>query len=155
MIGREDSAVPTLLISEARGFTVFMRYKHLTIVSIQSGSLIIDIACNLVIAIVGRDVEGAVAHGAQQFTIHIIKVKVHEAVALAGQQDGVCSHFDAFKHLFLHIFVCLIADEQRSHCRARIDRIDAQVVLMTIEGVNQQSRSIVRGLDTRNVSIGI
>ena len=111
-IAREDGCVPTFGLREARCFSVLMTYENLPVVRIQSRSLIIDVACGFVVAIDLGDVVVAVGHFAHEATIHVVEIKVHIAVAVAGQQQRRLSHLHLFHHLFFDIFFAFFLDDE-------------------------------------------
>ena len=127
----------------------------LTICGSKGSSLIIYVASLGVVAIYGSDVVVAVTDGALQLSVHIIYVELGVTRAVAGEQNLVADELYAFHCLLTHILVYMLLDDELCHGAARIDSIEAEVVLMTVHCVDNDAHRVVGWLDARHVAVSI
>ena len=155
IIARELRNVPPLLLRQSIGLTILVRNINLTVVSIQCGSLIVNITGFFVVAIPSGNVIGTIPDGSNHLTVHVIQIPLHIPVPIAGQQNAVLANDDTFHGLFLDILRYTLLNQQRSHGTRGIDGIQMHFILMAIQGVNDNLVGISRWLDAGNIAIGI
>ena len=155
IIAGELRDVPTLLLRQSIGLTVLVRNINLTVVCIQCGSLIVNIASPFVVAIPGGNVIGTIPDGSNHLTVHVIQIPFHVPVPITGQQNAILTNDDTFHGLFLDILRHTLLDQQRGHGTRWVNGIQMHFILMAVQGVNDNIVGISRWLDAGNITIVI
>jgi len=122
---------------------------------IGSSSLEVDVAGGFVIAIDIGYVVGSHTDGALELSVHVVDVELHEAVPVAGQDDGILGDDSLLISLLLHIFGHALLDEQCGQGAARIHRVEVEIVLMPVQRVHHHAVRVGCGQDARHIAIGI
>ena len=155
VIAREVSRVGTSRIGKALHLSVLMSHVNLAVVRIELGSLEINIARLLIHSVDRGNIIVALLYLAQELAVHIIEIEMHEAVAVARQQDVLLAHDAVFNHLFLYKLRHTLLDEHPALAGERIDCIEAHVVLMAVHRINNQTVGVWRCLDAWIIAVGI
>ena len=155
VIAREVSRVGTSRIGKALHLSVLMSHVNLAVVRIELGSLEINIARLLIHSVDRGNIIVALLYLAQELAVHIIEIEMHEAVAVARQQDVLLAHDAVFNHFFLYKLRHTLLDEHPALAGERIDCIEAHVVLMAVHRIDNQTVGVWRCLDAWIIAVGI
>ena len=129
----KDGTVPAGLLRQTLALAIFVGHPYALVCCTILMRSIINGPRLLVVAIDVADLIVALINLAQQLAIEVIKVEVHVAVAVAGQQNVTLTDNSVVVSLLTDVLVNLIFYGQLADSGQWISHIDTQAILMAIQ----------------------
>ena len=154
-IGAKDGCVPTSLWRQAFATSVLMGHPYTLVSGTIFMRCIVNIASLLVVAIDVAHLIVATLHLTDQMTVHIIQIKVHPPVTIAGQKDMLFGKLDVADGFVLDVASHLVLDDHFTLCGQRICHINTQAILMAIHCIDGNALGIAGHHDAWNIAVSI
>ena len=152
-IPAEDGGIPSLLLTQAAGLTFAVSSIHLTIHWILAGSLIIDYAALLVVAINIGHFALNTCQLSQLHAIWLIKIELHGTGTVTRHEDISAINEDILHSFLLHIVVYFLLDKQIANRRTGVTIIKAEFILMAVHRIYHNMISFTGHLQTWNITL--